>query len=381
MKVKYQVFISSTYTDLKEERMAATQCLLDNNCIPVGMEQFPASDMSQMDYIQKMLDDCDYYILILGGRYGSLDQDGIGFTEKEYDYAVSKNIPVMSFLFEHPENLPAKDCEFTDEMREKYSLFRKKVCANRMVKFHGDLGTLKANIATSINQCIRDFPAIGWVRRNADEKDPEQEKIEEFLQEHTITREDIDSIFDEKVKYIPRMNVTRMPNPSGGNTVYIDEIIEAYTNTAQSGNFSFDYSNNNGEYIIGSGEYLFRTKWSKASDKSIYAYSDAPEIAAIARIKNLEKLEGEIEGPFDFSSRCRNVQLGDAVLWKNQAGHFAVTKILEIQDDTRGASEDKLVCEYIIIKKNPSDLSEDRVVFQNRKYIDEKKIEEKLKGI
>ena len=82
MKKKYQVFISSTYTDLKQESMAVTQCLLDNDCIPVGMEQFPASGMSQMDYIKKMLDDCDYYILILAGRYGTVDKDGIGFTEK-----------------------------------------------------------------------------------------------------------------------------------------------------------------------------------------------------------------------------------------------------------------------------------------------------------
>ena len=83
MQKKYQVFISSTYVDLIEARAAATQCLLDNDCIPVGMEQFPASEMSQMEYIKKMLDNCDYYILILGGKYGSLDTDGIGFTEKE----------------------------------------------------------------------------------------------------------------------------------------------------------------------------------------------------------------------------------------------------------------------------------------------------------
>ncbi len=52
MKKKYQVFISSTYRDLKEERIAVTLYLLDNDCIPVGMEQFPASNMSQMDYIK-----------------------------------------------------------------------------------------------------------------------------------------------------------------------------------------------------------------------------------------------------------------------------------------------------------------------------------------
>lgn len=164
MKKKYQVFISSTYSDLIEERAAATKCLLDNDCIPVGMEQFPASDMSQMDYIKRMLDECDYYILILGGRYGSRDKDGIGFTEKEYDYAISVGIPVMSFVFDKPENLPSRQCEQTDELREKFNDFRDKVCSGKLVRFHHDIGSLSTNIVTSIIHCIRDFPATGWVR-------------------------------------------------------------------------------------------------------------------------------------------------------------------------------------------------------------------------
>lgn len=55
MERKYQVFISSTYEDLKTERQAAISCLLDMNCIPVGMEQFPASSLSQWEYIKKMI--------------------------------------------------------------------------------------------------------------------------------------------------------------------------------------------------------------------------------------------------------------------------------------------------------------------------------------
>ena len=102
LKKKYQVFISSTYEDLKDERAAVTQCLLDNNCIPVGMEQFPSSNMSQMDYIKKMLDDCDYYILIVGGRYGSLDDDGVGYTEKEYENG--KDASTNKVLVEQEEN-------------------------------------------------------------------------------------------------------------------------------------------------------------------------------------------------------------------------------------------------------------------------------------
>jgi len=44
MNKKYQVFVSSTYKDLKEERMAVTHLLLKMGFIPVGMEQFPASN-------------------------------------------------------------------------------------------------------------------------------------------------------------------------------------------------------------------------------------------------------------------------------------------------------------------------------------------------
>ena len=86
---RYQVFVSSTYKDLVEERSAVTSCLLDNDCIPIGMEQFPAMPISQWDYIKKMIDSSDYYLLILAGKYGSIDpQSGLSYTEKEFQYAV-----------------------------------------------------------------------------------------------------------------------------------------------------------------------------------------------------------------------------------------------------------------------------------------------------
>lgn len=139
MKKKYQVFVSSTYKDLVEERAAVTKCLLGMDCIPVGMEQFPASDMSQMDYIKMMLDDCDYYILILAGKYGSCDSEGISFTEKEYDYAVSKGIPVMSFVINDTGKLIGEKCENSEKGQEKLQAFRDKVCKGRLVKFYTDI--------------------------------------------------------------------------------------------------------------------------------------------------------------------------------------------------------------------------------------------------
>jgi Domain of unknown function (DUF4062) len=86
MEKRYQVFVSSTYADLQEERDAVFQTLMRMDCIPAGMELFPAIDEEQFEFIKKVIDGCDYYVLIIGGRYGSLTPEGISYTKKEYDY-------------------------------------------------------------------------------------------------------------------------------------------------------------------------------------------------------------------------------------------------------------------------------------------------------
>ena len=88
MDKRYQVFVSSTYADLKEERRAIIQTVIELNCIPAGMELFPASNEEQFSFIKRVTDDCDYYLLVIAGRYGSVGTDGISYTEKEFDYAL-----------------------------------------------------------------------------------------------------------------------------------------------------------------------------------------------------------------------------------------------------------------------------------------------------
>jgi hypothetical protein len=57
---RHQVFVSSTYLDLIEERRAVMQALLELDCIPSGMELFPAANASQWALIQSVIDQCDY---------------------------------------------------------------------------------------------------------------------------------------------------------------------------------------------------------------------------------------------------------------------------------------------------------------------------------
>jgi hypothetical protein len=60
MDKRYQVFVSSTYADLKEERQRVIQALMEMDCIPAGMELFPAADQEQFEFIKRVIDDCDY---------------------------------------------------------------------------------------------------------------------------------------------------------------------------------------------------------------------------------------------------------------------------------------------------------------------------------
>lgn len=218
---KYQVFISSTYTDLAEERAAVTQTLLDIGCIPIGMEQFPSSDMNQMDYIEKMLSTCDYYILILAGRYGSVDpKDGIGYTEKEYDYAISKKIPVMSFLYEDIGKLPNEKCEQSDTGRAALHLFRKKVAESKMIKKYSTKDSLQLAVAVSIHQCIKDYPAVGWIRADSTDTDKSlEERFDSYMKEHTITFDEIDALLDEKLPPKHNTNPVIIQNPDKSLTI------------------------------------------------------------------------------------------------------------------------------------------------------------------
>lgn len=132
--------------------------------------------------------------------------------------------------------------------------------------------------------------------------------------------------------------------------ITIEEKTNVYSSSSHDGIFTFDYSNNNGEYIIGEGEKSFNTKWSKADNNSIHAYNDGNGIVAIALLRNVKDIKNitNIEG--DFSSRSRTPPIGDGIIWKNEAGNYAITKIISIKDDTRGDDHDELTCEYTILK-------------------------------
>jgi hypothetical protein len=98
-KRKLQVFVSSTFKDLIEERQISVQAILEAGHIPAGMELFTAGDESQLKIIKRWIEESDVYMLLLGGRYGSVEpKSGKSYTQLEYEYAVKLKKPLFSLV-------------------------------------------------------------------------------------------------------------------------------------------------------------------------------------------------------------------------------------------------------------------------------------------
>jgi len=168
---KYQVFISSTFADLSDERRQILNILLMADCIPAGMENFVATDDEQFNVIKKVIDLCDYYILIIGKRYGSINEKtGISYTEMEYNYAIDKGIPVLVFALDDSIKLPERKIEKDDIKKGKLAEFKNKAMKNRLASVWKDSSDLVGKVAIAIMQAIKEIKRPGWHRGNDEEK-------------------------------------------------------------------------------------------------------------------------------------------------------------------------------------------------------------------
>jgi len=166
MEKRFQIFVSSTFTDLKQERSSVIQTLMEMDCIPSGMELFPAVDEQQFEFIKKIIDDCDYYLLIIGGRYGSIHEDGKSYTEKEYEYAVSKGIKVIALIHGDPGSIPSSKSENNPTIISLLKNFKESVESSRLVKYWKTVEELPGLVSLSLTKTIKTYPAVGWIRAN-----------------------------------------------------------------------------------------------------------------------------------------------------------------------------------------------------------------------
>jgi len=169
-KKKLQVFVSSTYVDLKEERQAAVQAILTAGHIPAGMELFSAGDQSQMDVIKRWIDESDVFLLILGGRYGSIEPESQkSYTHLEYEYALEKDKALFAVVIteNHLEEKIKQHGKGVIETKnsDKLEDFRSFVCS-KMVRPWSDSKDIKLAILETLSEFSRREELIGWIPGN-----------------------------------------------------------------------------------------------------------------------------------------------------------------------------------------------------------------------
>lgn len=170
MKKKIQIFISSTYTDLIEERQAAVSAILKAGHIPAGMELFTAGDESQMETIKRWIDESDVFMLILGGRYGSVEPTtSRSYTELEYDYAVNSGKQYFAVVIEETaleQKVKEKGIGVIEtENTKELAAFRKKVLS-RTSAFFRDVQDIRLAVYETISDFLVRYDFKGWVSGN-----------------------------------------------------------------------------------------------------------------------------------------------------------------------------------------------------------------------
>lgn len=165
---KLQIFVSSTFTDLKEERQAAVEAILSSGHIPAGMELFSAGDESQMSVIKRWIDESDVYLLILGGRYGSIEKkSGKSYTHLEYEYALAKQKPLFAVVISNDaleKKVKLKGTAVLEQDNTKELKEFKSIILKNLVKFWDDKKDIKIAIHETISEFSFRKDLIGWVR-------------------------------------------------------------------------------------------------------------------------------------------------------------------------------------------------------------------------
>jgi hypothetical protein len=186
---KHQVFVCSTFKDLKEQRQDLFIELYRNGFIPMGMEGFVPGDQGQLDYIRERIDECDYFVIMVAHRFGTPSpgsSSGESITEFEYGYAMSKgSIPVSRFVIDEAAPWPGGD-----DYRSTGNFLRRLIdFKHRLERSSHDLydtnpwnkENLVHKVLTSLNMMRQRTPRPGLIRPTELSTDAERFGVERLF--------------------------------------------------------------------------------------------------------------------------------------------------------------------------------------------------------
>ena len=231
-EVIYSVFVSSTYEDLREERAEVQKALLKLHCMPIGMELFGSADEETWDFIKRQIDGYDYYVVVVADKYGSTAEDGVSYTEKEYDYARELKKPVLSFVHGDRKSIRRDRTEDDSIKRSKLEAFIEKVQRRSPVSFFTSPHDLAIQVTVSFVNLRDRRPGTGFIR--ADQV-PDLKKYADLLEENARFREEIAKVREfamipfqhasETIEIeMSYLNVRAKPRPIDSQEQYVTSV-------------------------------------------------------------------------------------------------------------------------------------------------------------
>lgn len=203
MDKKYQIFISSTYKDLIAEREKVRDVILSMYQFPIGMEMFSAADEDQWEIIKETIDSSDYYVLIVGKRYGSVIDNGpdkgISYTEKEYRYAKSIGLPILAYIKED-KCVTADNVDDDPEKLKKLQDFKDDIIKGREVKWFSSIDQLGTEVTLSLHKEMKRKKRPGWIRGDSVDIEKSLSEIVELSKKNRELSEKNESLKEELEK-------------------------------------------------------------------------------------------------------------------------------------------------------------------------------------
>jgi hypothetical protein len=198
---KYQIFVSSTYKDLIDAREKVFETILKLYHFPVGMEMFSADDDEQWEVIKDTIASSDYYVVIIGHRYGSVTAEGLSYTEKEYHYAKEQNIPILAFIRDRDVATKPHERDDNHNNLEKLNIFIENASKSKMCDFWKNEDELSTKVAIALPKIFRKTPRIGWIRADKGISPEVSEEIAKLSSENRDLRtekEHLQSLINDK---------------------------------------------------------------------------------------------------------------------------------------------------------------------------------------
>lgn len=159
---RYQVFISTSGSEMQPERIILSQTLVGMGFFSWGLEQRTPLNTA---FARRQIDDCDYVVILLGSQYGEQSVSGVGYMHLEYIYAVTKQKPIIVFMHEDPASRAPSLHDTKPELQEKFKEFRQLLQQEADQVFcYRTLRDLEMAVRLNMPQMLERYPVSGWVR-------------------------------------------------------------------------------------------------------------------------------------------------------------------------------------------------------------------------